>query len=212
MSKTLLYLLFVTGLALSLSGCVTDPDALDVESGMGPHLDWTSEDALLVYLSEYPVVYEKPDSFLLEVYFENVGGQALTILPSLIHRLYSPMDEAGAVTYVPIPAAEGSPWSGAFTLQPQQTKVVTFLGMKDGDGFWELQSGFYRLSVRYMVTKDLMRSGYDVDDGFGPPPATLWVGEVQSEEMTVRYEPVAGGAQSGTERPSEEETAKAKSF
>lgn len=144
---------------------------------------------LRIYLNEYPLVYEDPELFLLDVFFENRGPETLIILPSLIRRHYSPMDESGVVTYVPRSEPASSSWDGAFTLHPRETKVVTLAGMEDSDGVWELDKGFYRLSVRYVVSEELILDGEPRGGAMGPEEGALWVGEQESEELTVRYEP-----------------------
>ncbi len=146
---------------------------------------------LRVYVNEYPLIYEDPESFLLEVFFENRGPSPLIILPSLIRRQYSPMDESGVVTYVPRSDPAPSSWQGAFALQPQETRVVTLAGMEDGDGVWELDKGFYRLSVRYVVTDDVALNGEHRGGEIETKEGVLWVGEQESQELTVRYEPAA---------------------
>ncbi len=144
---------------------------------------------LHVYLNDYPLIYEDPELFLLDVFFENRGPDTLIILPSRIRRHYSPMEESGAVTYVPRDDDAPSSWEGAFALQPQETKVITLAGMADGDGVWELDKGFYRMSVRYVVTEDATLNGERREGGVGVEEGVLWVGERESQELTVRYEP-----------------------
>ncbi len=148
---------------------------------------------LRVYLNDYPLIYEDPELFLLDVFFENRGPDTLIILPSLIRRHYSPMEETGAVTYVPRSGPALSSWDGAFALAPQETKVITLAGMEDGDGVWELDQGFYRMSVRYVVTEDLTLNGARREGGGEPKVGILWIGEQESQELTVRFEPSVAG-------------------
>lgn len=158
---------------------------------------------LHVYLNDYPLIYEDPELFLLDVYFENRGPDTLIILPSRIRRHFSPMEETGLVTYVPRDDPAPSSWEGAFALQPQETKVITLAGMEDGDGVWELDKGFYRMSVRYVVTEDLTLDGGGREGGVWTDEGILWVGERESQELTVRYEPsgAAGPAPKPVEPP-----------
>lgn len=171
-------------------GCAQTGDRLVPAALEGPVQQVVSNRAdLHVYLNEYPLIYEDPDLFLLDVFFENRGPDTLIILPSLLRRHYSPMDETGWVTYVPRSEPAPSWWQGAFTLRPQETKVITLAGMEDGDGVWELDRGFYRLSVRYVVTEELTLNGEHRGERIGPGEGVLWIGEEESQELTVRYEP-----------------------
>lgn len=177
-------------LAICASGCAEPPPRPAPAAPAGPGPAVVSDPAdLRVYLGDYPLVYEDPELFLLDVFFENRGSETLVILPSLLRRHYSPMDDTGMVTYVPRSEPTGFSWDGAFTLRPQETKVLTLSGMEDIDGVWELERGFYRLSVRYVVPEGLILNGAHGGAGSGPDDGVLWIGEQESQELTVRYEP-----------------------
>lgn len=180
-------------MALCAWGCAETQDLRTPAAPVEPAPPVVTERAdLRVYLNEYPLIYDDPELFLLDVFFENRGSETVIILPSLIRRHYSPMDEAGVVTYVPRSEPAASSWEGAFALHPRETKVVTLAGMEDGEGVWELDKGFYRLSVRYVASEELALNGGRRGDGTGPGEGTLWVGEEETQELTVRYEPAGG--------------------
>lgn len=176
--------------ALCAFGCAETPHLRAPAALEEPVPPIASDHAdLRVYLNEYPVIYEDPELFSLDVFFENRGPDTLIILPSLIRRHYHPMDESGVVTYVPRSDPAPSSWEGAFTLQARETKVVTLAGMEDGEGVWELDTGFYRLSVRYVVPEGLTLDGEHRGGEIETKEGVLWVGEEESQELTVRYEP-----------------------
>jgi hypothetical protein len=125
---------------------------------------------------------------VMDVFFENLGGAPIVVLPSLIHRQYQPLGEASA-TYVPLPGPQISPWEGAFTLKPRETRGVRITGMRDADGVWALEGGNYRMALLYTVGEELAATSPFTNGGLGVQEAAVWVGELESREITVRYEP-----------------------
>lgn len=181
----------VGGLAVVPAGCV-EPGPVDrPRDAVGSPLNGGADGALRMYVDEYPVVYDDPERFALDVFFENRGEHSLLIIPSHLRRQYSPMDESGEVTYVPSPDPERSTWRGAFTLAPHETRVVTLAGMRDGDGLWKLAQGFYRLSVRYVVTEEFAADEPGPPLGTAARDAAIWRGDLESRAMTVRFAPAA---------------------
>jgi len=142
---------------------------------------------LHLYVTDFRVVYDDPDSFVLDVYFENVGEQTLVVLPSHIHRQYRPLDRTTA-TYVPYPSPRFSPLKGAFALMPRETRMVQLTGMRDGDGAWALDYGNSQLSLRYLVTEDFAANGDLAEQQVVSGDGQVWVGELQSQPVAVRYE------------------------
>ena len=185
MTKRTRKLLGVGPALLLVLGCGSQTETLQPTERVHEDRAPVSAGAILnLYIDEYFVTYDDPGSFLLGVLFENVGEEPVVILPSQIRRQYRPLDTA-TITYVPYPGPRSPPWEGAFTLQPKETHRLMVGGMRDGDGMWDLEPGAYRLSLRYLVTDETASYVSPVLD----KKPSVWVGEVQSSEITVRFEP-----------------------
>ena len=61
--------------------------------------------------------------------------------------------------------------------------------MPERDGLWKLDRGAYSLSLRYVVPEALEANEHASAEESPFPDTLLWVGELQSQEVTVRYEP-----------------------
>ncbi len=196
MTKTVRFISRMCLIPLVLFGCET----VGPESPVGHMPGSNAAGSLLhVHLDDYPLFYEDPESFVLQVSFENRGETPIVVLPAYIHRQYHPLDE-GRVTYRPFPGPPVSPWEQAVAIQPHQIHTITLTGMQDGDGHWTLERGTYRLSLRYLVMPDLA-DGAGVEKERGSyPHGEVWVGELETREVTVRYEPAS---LAGRERPGE---------
>jgi hypothetical protein len=129
--------------------------------------------------------YKDFNSLQLSVIFENVGKEKIVILPQSIRRNYQSKGH-GAAKYVPFPGPRIYPLKDAFTLLPGQRNEINFVGMRDGDGVWMLESGTYDLSIRYNVSQDLV-SSYVRD--FPDSKARIWTGSIESEKITVKFQP-----------------------
>lgn len=133
-------------------------------------------------------VYRDPGAFVLEVVFENVGPAPTVVLPSSLYRHYDPLGD-GSVTYVPFPGPRLSPWRSAFVMTPGERRSVQFIGMRDGDGRWELAPGSHRLSVRYFVPEDLLPSLRASPDSLSFGDTPVWTGDLLSRALVVQYVP-----------------------
>ena len=71
---------------------------------------------------------------------------------------------------------------------PRETRVVHLTGMRDGDGVWALDYGNYQLSLRYLVTEGFAANAAPFHQERGSPNAPVWVGELHSRPIAVRYE------------------------
>ena len=191
MTKTITFLGRMVLLPLVLFGCETAGRPVGPEFPAGHMPGSNAAGALLhVHLDDYPLVYEEPETFVLQVSFENRGDTPILVLPSSIHRQYQPLAD-GRVTYRPFPGPRVSPWEHAVAIQPRQFHIVTLTGMQDGDGLWTLEPGTYRLSVRYLVTPDLANGAGVEKEQASAPDGDIWVGELQTREVTLRYEPAS---------------------
>ena len=129
--------------------------------------------------------YKDHNSFQLSVIFENVGKEKIVILPQSIRRKYKSRGH-GVAEYIPFPGPRIYPLKDAFTLLPGQRNEINFVGMRDGDGIWKLEPGTYDLSIRYIVSQDLVLSyARDIHD----PNARIWTGTIESEKITVKFQP-----------------------
>ncbi len=143
-----------------------------------------------LFLHVHPLTYGSPDALSVEIYFENLGEDPMVILPSLLHRQYRPLED-GAASYIPGPNGGMLPWQGAFVLGPLELKKVELMGMGARDGLWELDPGAYGLSVRYLVEEDLVAEPSFLLKNSNLGEVPIWVGDVQSREIIVRYKPTA---------------------
>ena len=183
------HVIWILWLQALLVACVTPGDVTPRGAVLADKRIEIYDQAMLkLYVDEPELAYERPETFRLEAFFENRGRSRVLILPSLIHRQYRPVN-GETVTYVPYPGPRLSPWDGAFALDPNETRVVILSGMRERDGLWKLDRGAYSLSLRYVVPEAL-EANEDASAEESPFPDTLlWVGELQSQEVTVRYEP-----------------------
>ena len=191
MTKTITFLGRMFLIPLVLFGCETAGRPVGPEFPAGHMPGSNAAGALLhVHLDDYPLVYEEPETFVLQVSFENRGDTPIVVLPSSIHRQYQPLAD-GRVTYRPFPGPRVSPWEHAVAIQPRQIHSVTLTGMQDGDGLWTLEPGTYRLSVRYLVTPDLANGAGVEKEQASSLDGDVWVGELETREVTLRYEPAS---------------------
>lgn len=194
MAKSISRIVCAIAVQAILAGCeapaeMPQPDEVLQSKPVGEEhpSEQSHEPGLQLYVNDFRLVYDDPDEFVLDVYFENLGEHSVVVLPSKIHRQYRPLDRTTA-TYVPYPGPRISPWKEAFTLMPRETRVVHLAGMRDGDGVWALDYGNYQLSLTYFVTEDLAANGAAFQQERGSPNAPVWVGELHSRPIAVRYE------------------------
>jgi hypothetical protein len=132
--------------------------------------------------------YGDPAAFEFSVIVQNRGDFPLVVLPQAIRRDYSALD-SGSVEYLPYPGPRIPPWGGAFSLQPGQTRTLTLIGMRDGDGSWNIEAGRYELRVILSVSGDMARSAKEHVAHFG---AAIWQGDLQSSAIVITYTPIPG--------------------
>ena len=130
--------------------------------------------------------YDAPESFALEVVFENVGDLPVAILPAMVRRRYRPLG-SGSATYVPYPGPPIFPWRDAFVLGPGVARTVTITGMRDGDGIWALAPGAYELSVRYVVEEALAWPAVPADVRRSLGAAGVWMGALETPGIEVTF-------------------------
>ena len=179
----------VLGLAALLLACVGTP-ATD-RPAVVPEVqdDWSEALSGLRLRAFSPTpVYGDSGAFVLEVVFENVGPAPTVILPASLYRHYDPLGH-GSVTYVPFPGPRLSPWRSAFVMTSGERRSVQFIGMRDGDGRWELAPGSHRLSVRYFVPEDLLPSLRANPDSLSFGDTPVWTGDFQSRAFMIEYTP-----------------------
>ncbi len=147
---------------------------------------WTQPiDGLLLGLYTSTPNYKDFNLFQLSVMFENVGKEKIVILPQSIRRHYESRGH-GAAEYIPYPGPRIYPLKDAFTLLPGQRNEINFVGMRDGDGIWKLEPGPYDLSIRYIVSQDLVLSyARDLPDS----NARIWAGTIESGKLTIKFQP-----------------------
>jgi hypothetical protein len=131
-------------------------------------------------------LYDDPPAFELSVIVENRGGIPLVVLPQALRRVYSAVG-SGSAEYTPYPGPPVPPWKGAFSLQPGQTRTLTFVGMRDGDGSWKIEPGRYELRVILSVSGDTAKSAEEHVAHLG---AAIWQGNLQSSAILITYTPL----------------------
>jgi hypothetical protein len=181
----------LAGMGLLLLSCA-GPSASDRPEARGEIQDgWSAvESGLRLRVHSPNQAYRDPGAFVLTVEFENLGQTPLVIFPTGIYRQYRPLDST-MVTYEPYPGPRISPWKDLFAIGPQERRAVQFIGMRDGDGIWQLDAGSHALSVHYFVGADLA-SNVAVQAALPRAvgeAARVWVGELQSPEIIVRFDP-----------------------
>ena len=136
-------------------------------------------------LSSSPA-HDDPAKFQLEAVFHNRGDSAVVILPAAMRRSYT-ASSGGTARYLPYPGPPIAPWQGAFLLRPGERHALEFTGMRDGDGIWNLDPGDYELALRLHVTPEFAHAAEQHAEELG---ATVWVGELLSAPIAVRFAPV----------------------
>jgi len=127
--------------------------------------------------------YQNHHQFKLLVTFSNVSKQSFVVFPAYIRREYSPLD-GQSIQYTPYPGPVIDPWFSAILLDPGQSKIVTYNGIRDGDGLWNLMPGRYQLAV----TLNVLPNSYDY-----PTPnkkmagKNIWHGNITSETINIDY-------------------------
>jgi hypothetical protein len=129
--------------------------------------------------------YEAPGAFELSVILRNNGDAPVVVLPQSLRRTYVSLGD-GVARYSPFPGPPIKPWKDAFLLHPGQSRAMTFRGMRDRDGVWNLEPGRYELGVRLTVTPDAVEASRSHVEGFG---ALSWQGDAQSSSIRVTYSP-----------------------
>jgi hypothetical protein len=145
-----------------------------------------SHASLTIRVQSSTPIYDDPSAFELSVIVQNRGSSPLVVLPQALRRVYAALG-SGSAEYSPYPGPPVPPWKGAFSLQPGQTRTLTFVGMRDGDGSWKIEPGRYELRVRLSVSGDTAKSAEEHVAHFG---ATIWQGNLQSSATLVTYRPV----------------------
>ena len=140
---------------------------------------------LAIRVQSSTLIYDDPSTFELSVIVQNRGGIPLVVLPQALRRVYSAVGSNSA-EYSPYPGPRVPPWEGAFSLQPGQTRTLTFVGMRDGDGSWKIEPGRYELRVILSVSGDTAKSAEEHVAHFG---AAIWQGNLQSAVILVTYSP-----------------------
>jgi len=187
-------ILVLAGLAVFLLSCA-GPSASDRPQAQVETLDGWSvvESGLRLRVHSPNQAYRDPGAFVLTVEFENLGQTPLVIFPTGISRQYRPLDST-RVTYEPYPGPRISPWKDLLAIGPQERRAVRFIGMRDGDGIWQLDAGSHALSVHYFVAADLAWNAAvqaALPRAVGEA-ARVWVGELKSPEIIVRFDPRLG--------------------
>ena len=147
-----------------------------------------SHASLTIQIQSSTPSYGDPAAFEFSVIVQNRGDFPLVVLPHAIRRDYSALD-SGSVEYLPYPGPPMPPWGGAFSLQPGQTRTLTFIGMRDGDGSWNIEAGRYELRMILSVSSDIARSAKKHVAHFG---AAIWQGDLQSSAIVITYTPIPG--------------------
>ncbi|MDH3378810.1 MAG: hypothetical protein OEQ39_17940 [Gammaproteobacteria bacterium] len=129
--------------------------------------------------------YEDPSTFNFSVIIQNQGRAAFVVLPQALRRVYTAVG-SGSAEYSPYPGPPIHPWKGAFALQPDESRVLTFVGMRDGDGVWKIEPGRYELGVTLSVSGDSAKAAEAQVAQFG---ATVWQGNIESAAIPVTYMP-----------------------
>jgi len=145
-----------------------------------------SQASLAIRIQSSTPIYDDPSAFELSVIVQNRGSIPLVILPQALRRVYSAVG-SGSAEYSPYPGPPVPPWKGAFCLQPGQTRTLTFVGMRDGDGSWKIEPGRYELRVSLSVSGDTAKSAEEHVSHFG---AAIWQGNLQSPAIFVTYTPI----------------------
>jgi len=145
-----------------------------------------SHASLTIEIRSSTPVYDDPAAFEFSVIVQNRGSFSLVVLPHALRRVYAAVG-SGSAEYSPYPGPPMPPWRGAFSLQPGQTQTLTFVGMRDGDGLWNLQAGRYALHVVLSVSSDVAKSAEEHVAHFG---AAIWQGDYQSSVILVTYAPI----------------------
>ncbi len=145
-----------------------------------------SHASLTIEIQSSTPIYDDPAAFEFSVTVQNRGRFPLVVLPHALRRVYAAVG-SGSAEYSPYPGPPMPPWRGAFSLQPGQTRTLTFVGMHDGDGLWNLQAGRYALHVVLSVSSDVAKSAEEHVAHFG---AAIWQGDFQSPAILVTYAPI----------------------
>ena len=146
----------------------------------------SSQANLTIRVQSSTPIYDDPSAFELSVIVQNRGSISLVVLPQSLRRGYAAVG-SGSAEYTPYPGPPVPPWMGAFSLQPGQTRTLTFVGMRDGDGSWKLEPGRYELRVFLGVAGDTAKSAEEHVAHFG---AAIWQGNLHSTAILVTYTPI----------------------
>ena len=150
------------------------------------HLPGTARANLAIEVHSSTPTFADPAAFELSVIIENRGGAPVVVLPQALRRVYRALG-SGSATYSPYPGPPVPPWNGAFSLQPDQSRTLTFVGMRDGDGVWKIEPGRHELRVRLSVPSEFAKSAEPHVAHFG---AIIWQGDIQSPAILITYEPI----------------------
>jgi len=162
-SKILIYIVCVVGLVLNPVFCFASSLIIEIDSPTKP--------------------YKKHHQFKLLVTFSNISSQSFVVFPSYIRREYKPLD-GQRLRYTPYPGPVIDPWFGAILLEPGESETITYEGMRDGDGMWDLMPGRYKLAA----TLNVLPNNYDY-----PTPnkqivgANIWLGNIKSNKININY-------------------------
>jgi hypothetical protein len=150
------------------------------------HLPGAAHANLAIEVQSSTPAFADPAAFELSVIIQNRGGASIVVLPQALRRVYW-APGSGSATYSPYPGPPVPPWNGAFSLRPGQSRTLTFVGMRDGDGVWKIEPGRYELRVRLSVSSEFAKSAESRVAHFG---AIIWQGDIQSSAILITYEPI----------------------
>ena len=127
--------------------------------------------------------YTNPNLFKLAVTIYNTGEQPFVVFPAYTRRVYKPLDEQ-SFQYSPYPGPVIDPWYSAISLELGHSQTLTFNGMQDRDGVWNLTPGRYELSVSLNV---LPNSYYSLSPSKNIEGIDIWHGEIESKSIYIKF-------------------------
>jgi len=162
-SKLIIYIVFVVGFILQPVFCFAS--------------------SLVIKIDSPTKSYKKYHQFKLLVTFSNISKQSFIVFPAYIRREYKPLD-GQSLKYTRFPGPVIDPWHGTISLKPDQSKTVTYDGMRDGDGRWQLMPGRYKLAVRLNVLPNNYHYSTPNKKIVG---TSIWLGNIKSEAININY-------------------------
>ncbi len=192
MRQFLILCVLGTCLGLMQVSCSSGDEITRLESPAQPssalQLEQAEQPVLSLHAVSHPLVLHDLSEFSLDLFVENLSQRPVTIFPSFIQMEFRPL-ERGTVSFRPMEQEPVSIWEDAFVLMPEEVRTINDISLKGRQGTWSLERGSYGLSIRYYVENDQLPLDRSVGVKSPFKESHLWVGDLQSQEVTIHYVP-----------------------